>query len=283
VVWTDHILMGRHEPLITKDLFERVQFVLGGQKRPKTRKFAFRGLTLCGHCGSSMTAETKVKRQKNGNRHEYVYYHCTGWENNGKVCKGSYVSESNLIEQLGEPLKSLKIDVQAVDEIKAALKESLGAEREYHSSRRAALQSEETRLKGWIDKAYRDRLDELIKPEEYKEKSFEWRKRLVEIQNEVRAHQNADANYLDESSRILDLAHRAHEVYEAETDNHLKRQLVDLMVSKVVVREGRAVSNLREPFSALSKLASAAKSTERGSEWWAREESNLHGGEPTRS
>ncbi len=180
-------------------------------------------------------------------------------------------------------MKCLTIDVQAVGEIKTALKESLGAEREYHTSRLSALQSEETRLKGWIDKAYRDRLDELITPDEYKEKSFEWRKRLVEIQNEVRAHQSADANYMDESSRILDLAYRAYEVYAAETDNNLKRQLVDLMVSKVLITEGRAVSNLREPFSALSKLAVAAKSTERGSEWWAREESNLHGGEPTRS
>lgn len=156
----------------------------------------------------------------------------------------------------------LTLDDSALGEIKAALKERLGAEREYDKSRLVSLQAEETRLKGWIDKAYRDRLEELITPEEYKEKALDWRKRLVEIQNEVRAYQNADATYLDESSRILDLAHQAFEVYMAETDGHLKRQLVDLMVSKVVVSGGRAISNLRDPFSALSKLAIAAKSTE---------------------
>jgi len=70
---------GNHNPMITKDEFDRVQSLLGKKTaiRPKEKQFAFTGLMKCGNCGCSITAEDKVKRNKNGNVHNYIYYHCT--------------------------------------------------------------------------------------------------------------------------------------------------------------------------------------------------------------
>jgi DNA invertase Pin-like site-specific DNA recombinase len=268
VIWKGETFQGKHEPLISKALFDRVQQVLGRKKRPKHRKFAFQGLGVCGHCGSSITADFHTKRQKNGKKHEYVHYHCTGWKNGGKVCPGSRISERDLVAQLGEPLKGLWIDAQTVEEIKAALRESFASERDYQKERLTSLHAEGTRLKSWIDKAYKDRLDELITPEEFKEKSCEWRARQLEIQNEVRAHTVADGKYLEEAGRILDLAQRAHAIYLEEPDNFNRRRLVDAVVSKVTLQDNRALSNLWEPFNTLSKVAVAAKSPDRSSLWW---------------
>ncbi|MDP3697156.1 MAG: recombinase family protein [Candidatus Taylorbacteria bacterium] len=71
-------IKGNHEPMIIETEFDRIQFLLGrkGKPRPQTHKFAFTGLMKC-PCGAGITAEEKFKRQKNGNIHRYIYYHCT--------------------------------------------------------------------------------------------------------------------------------------------------------------------------------------------------------------
>lgn len=70
---------GNHTPMITVEEFDRVQVLLGkkGKPRPKTHVFDFTGMMHCGECRAMITAETKTKHQKNGNTHNYVYYHCT--------------------------------------------------------------------------------------------------------------------------------------------------------------------------------------------------------------
>lgn len=72
-------IKGEHKPMITEAEFDRVQILLGskGRSRNKEHNFTFTGLMRCRNCGSAITAEAKVKRQKNGNIHQYVYYHCT--------------------------------------------------------------------------------------------------------------------------------------------------------------------------------------------------------------
>ena len=70
---------GTYKALMTPEEYDKIQVILGrkGKPRPKTHIFAFTGLMRCGECGAMITAEEKIKRQKNGNTHRYIYYHCT--------------------------------------------------------------------------------------------------------------------------------------------------------------------------------------------------------------
>ncbi len=68
--WRGELVPGKHEAMISKALFDRVQEVLGCQNRPRTKKFAFRAIGTCGHCGSPLTAEIKRKTFKNGTKRE---------------------------------------------------------------------------------------------------------------------------------------------------------------------------------------------------------------------
>jgi hypothetical protein len=70
---------GRHEPIITKSLYDKVQAVIekrGHKEPPHKSPQELCGLLRCS-CGMAITTEKKVKVQKNGNRHEYIYYRCT--------------------------------------------------------------------------------------------------------------------------------------------------------------------------------------------------------------
>ncbi len=89
---------GRHEPLITKELFDLVQQQINTHViKVEGKEFAFTKLMSCGLCGSGICADEKFKRQKNGNIHRYCYYGCT--KTRDKNCKPQYIREEDLIEQ----------------------------------------------------------------------------------------------------------------------------------------------------------------------------------------
>ena len=100
---------GKHKPLINKEIFDKVQEQLKkAQIKRENREFAFTKLITCGLCGSGITAEEKFKKQKNGNVHRYVYYGCTrGRDLN---CKGGYVREEELINQLTVIIDKLNVN-----------------------------------------------------------------------------------------------------------------------------------------------------------------------------
>ncbi|HIS35009.1 TPA: recombinase family protein [Candidatus Scatousia excrementigallinarum] len=91
----------KHKPIISKELFYRVQDRLIDPN--KTRKhnidFAYTGLIRCEHCGCLLTAELK--------KGKYIYYHCTG--NKGGNCKRDYINETKIDKAIAEVLKLIII------------------------------------------------------------------------------------------------------------------------------------------------------------------------------
>ncbi|MEK7663881.1 MAG: recombinase family protein [Patescibacteria group bacterium] len=100
---------GTHKPLMTMEEYDKIQILLGrkGKPRPKTHIFAFTGLMRCGECGAGITAEEKIKRQKNGNIHRYIYYHCTKRKNPN--CTQKYIEQKELEKQIKKAIDLINI------------------------------------------------------------------------------------------------------------------------------------------------------------------------------
>ena len=93
---------GKHTPIMSKKLFDQVQATLAKRGRPQkgsTAPQVFCGLLRCATCDLAITAEKKVKRQKNGNVHEYTYYRCTRKHKSIK-CTDPPITELDLAAQL---------------------------------------------------------------------------------------------------------------------------------------------------------------------------------------
>jgi site-specific DNA recombinase len=101
---------GKHEPLITKELYDAVQAQVKNQftRSENNKEFAFTKLMECGLCGSGITADEKFKKQDNGNVHRYVYYSCTKAKD--KECKCGYINEDALIEQFAGLMDTIDIN-----------------------------------------------------------------------------------------------------------------------------------------------------------------------------
>lgn len=91
---------GKHEPIITKELFDAVHTQLKGNqlKTRQEKEFAFTKLMTCGLCGSGISADEKHKKLKNGKFNTHIYYGCTKVRD--KNCKCGYINEVDLIKQL---------------------------------------------------------------------------------------------------------------------------------------------------------------------------------------
>lgn len=78
--YAKELFEGKHKPIVSKALFDRVQDVVHERwkprKSPKNNPLPFCGLLHCATCGCGVTGDEKWKYQKNGNVHHYIYYHC---------------------------------------------------------------------------------------------------------------------------------------------------------------------------------------------------------------
>ena len=113
---------GKHEPIITKEIFDKVQMSIQDHYIPKTesKEFAFTKLIKCGYCESGITADEKFKKLKSGGVNRHVYYMCT--KGKGVECKNAPINETSLIEELSGMLD--QVDLDAIG-MKAKIEEEL--------------------------------------------------------------------------------------------------------------------------------------------------------------
>ena len=149
--WDGSTYAGTHEPLVSRECWERVQELLDARAETKTRKvkheFAYSGVVRCGHCGCMLVGELK--------KQQYVYYHCTG--NRGK-CAEPYTREEVLEGQFAGVLGQLVIPAPILEWLRSTVLESDHTEQAARAKNIKRLEAEDDRLRRRIDALYADKL-----------------------------------------------------------------------------------------------------------------------------
>lgn len=103
---------GKHDPIISHDLFETVQRQLefNPNRQWGVKIFDFTRLIKCGSCGAGICAEEKFKKLKDGSTNRYVYYHCAKYAHTREKCAEPYIREEELVKQLLEMVNKVSID-----------------------------------------------------------------------------------------------------------------------------------------------------------------------------
>ena len=242
--WQGQRYQGRYQPLVSRDLWERVQGVLEGRRVKKRRRtkheFAFAGLIECGHYGCAVVGEIKKQR--------YVYYHCTGHK--GK-CGEPYVRQEVLEEQFAALLGKLSFDAEVLEWVRDALKSSHAEEQQEHEAAIDRLQAEHDRLQHRVHAMYIDKLDGRVDGAFYDRMAGEWREEQARCLREIERHRSADRSYLDEGVRLLELARSAQRLF-LQREPREKRRLLNFVVSNSTWRDGRLAVTLRQPFDLIA-------------------------------
>ena len=255
--WLGQLHQGLHKPVISRDLYDRVQSVFAAANHPRhtKRRHALAGLVTCGRCGCAFTGEIK--------KGQYVYYHCTGHRG---PCGNTYVREEELIRQFGELLKQIRIPTELAGKLATVLRESQTDKEKFVRASMLRLQQQQMLLRSKLDRVYEDRLSDAIPEELWNSKSAALQDELRQVRTEMERHEVASQAYETAGLQILELAQTAYSSYVAKNP-HEQARLIKTLVSNSTFDRGSLSPTYVKPFDVF------AKGSETG-DWLLRLDSN---------
>ena len=248
VCWGEEEVAGTHEPIVSPELFYRVQDVLRIRAHNTTRQrkalFSLRGSLYCAKCGRKYVAET----HKGG---RFSYYRCSSAARYGLHCDQKMASEKLLLEQILEIFKHVKLPEDIVTLAKMQVKKLEEQRVGGVTNERRNLREKLSKLEEKQQKLLDDRLEGLIDKELCYEKMSEI-KRNIDLAN-VRLNeieQEDDASFIA-LNKTIDVLDDIYELYR--TSDPPKRTLYNQsFFEKVIVDEKRIIEiKWRTPFRSL--------------------------------
>lgn len=263
-----------YEPMITRDLYERNQEVLCGHSHRRQRFYGsnatYKGLITCSVCGCSVTPDTKTKKQKNGNVHHYVYYHCT----NGKdehLDKVHSIEERKVNAIMEDLLGNLIPPKERIVELRKMLSEAHAKKNKYYEVRRGELEAAkkqiQRRQRNLFDKFMDNDSDVVgITQEFYDENMSRYTEELAEIERQQQKLDDIDQGYYVTVEYLLNLFEHAADIFKVANSSE-KRQILSMLLSNLQFDGENLTYTLKEPLGGLFLK-------KRSSVWQGRTESN---------
>ena len=245
---------GNHEPMITEEEYDRIQFLLGrkGRPRPKSHVFAFTGIMRCGECGAMITAEEKIKKQKNGNIHRYIYYHCTKRKNPG--CSQGSIEEKELKRQIVEKINGIAIPQSffewAMKQLHAENKEESEDRNKILSNQQKAYNGCVKEIDGLIGMRARGELDE----ENYKRRIKSLTQEKARLQELLNDTDNRVNGWVRKAEEYYLFARDAKEKFETGTLEERKQVLTSLG-SNLSIKDRKLHILIEKPLIPIGKAA----------------------------
>lgn len=205
-----------YEPIISKDLFDKVQKVLKTRKKEKFCKeqkyagipFIFRGLITC-KCGCTITPEHHKKGGK-----EYVYLRCSHQKG---TCEQKLVNENVILEQLEQEIfHKIHITPTMRDLLKQSILETLEDEKKINASIRKKVAEELSIIDNRLERLWKCYLDRDIDKTRYeleKQKYLEQKKDLnakaekyTDISNSLKENVGKAIDFASDLSNLMKIA-----------------------------------------------------------------------------
>ena len=241
--WSGQIWKGSHVPIISKELYDKVQNRLNEKHtsgRLRGKWFAFKGLLRCGYCGHSITAET----HKGHN-----YYSCA----NPKKCGQDYHREEKIEKMFADALGKLRLDDKVKEWTVEALRQSHEEEEQFVKKELAMLQRESTRNETKKHQIYQDKLEGEISKEFLIEEFNGIQQRQQEIQSDMARLQQKNNDYMQEGLLILELVQDIKNQY-LKADMEQKSKMLKILLSNLELKGVDSSFHWNKPFDILYKL-----------------------------
>jgi site-specific DNA recombinase len=252
------IFKGAHEPMITRNEFDRVQRFLGrkGNMRPKTHDFTFTGLMRCGECGCGITAEEKTKFIKSKKEIKgYTYYHCTKRRNHKlpQPCSQKTIEVGKFEEQVSEFLKTIRIAGRfiewAINHLNKENDQEILNRENIRRNLKRKIDTLTLRMDNLIKlKISAENMDgELLSSEEFKSQKNSL---VAEKENTKQETDRLDLrqnDWADKIAKVLEFCRIAIEKFESSTEEK-KREILCCLGSNLILKDGILAITPRKAF-----------------------------------
>ena len=247
--YNNELHQGKHEPMITKKLFDKCQEVSANRARPQIRnvkEFAFRGLFECGECGCSITSET----QKGHN-----YYRCT---KKRVKCSQSYVREEELDKQITTELQKVSLPKSWADKMIEMLNNDKEKENEEDKSfvQNLKIQIKKHEIK--LDNLLDSRLEEVISKDEYTSKKQKILNHKIELEDNLRDFEHKGNHWLEPAIKFILDAKQAG-IIALQENLSKKRDFLKKIGSNRILRERELFIELNSVWQIIIKWGLSAQ------------------------
>ena len=165
--WQKKLWNGTHEPMITKEEFEKAQIIIKRKKPYETARniFAYTRLMRCGECGCSITAEVQKKKLKDGTIKEHTYYRCSK-QKGPKSCSQPYIKLDKVEEKIEKTLSEMEIPKSLAVWMFKVLRDEFKEEQEFQKQTvenlKQAYERYENQLKNLFDMRMNGEIESLV-------------------------------------------------------------------------------------------------------------------------
>ncbi len=249
---------GKHDPMITEEEYNKIQTLLRNKKGSYSKKyeFPFRGPIRCGECGAMITAEEKIKKQKNGNVHRYVYYHCTKRKN--PACSQGCIEEKELKEQIERKIQKVEIPPEfhawAIKWLKNHIKEESNDRNQIISRIKKDYENCLKEIDGIISMRARQELDE----ENYKRKMETLKQEKARLQELVTDVDDRMNKQIERIEKAFDFARDAKKEFETGDPEKQKSILMDLG-SNLLLKDRILTISIEKPLLQIERVVPEVK------------------------
>lgn len=229
----------RYPPIISQELFEKVQKVKSGFNKKRFKyaglPYLYRGLIRCAQCGLSISPE----------KHKgHIYYHCT--EYNGKH-GAKWIREEKITEVLGQVFKRLQLPKDIFQEIQGTLAEVHHNKMAFQTKQFDELTKEQKNITLMMDNLYLDKLKGKITEDRYDGFYESLCKKMDDANARIARLQAADKDYFITAKYILKVSSRAYEIFES-SEVEGKRHLIKLVLQNLKLDGETIVYEAHKPF-----------------------------------
>lgn len=265
--WNGEVFPGSHEPLISRQQWERCQEILHGRKSSKfgygQMPFAYRGLIRCS-CGQVMSGEVKKGR--------YVYYHCQGPKG---LCSRPYVREELLTEAFRTLLAELTPPPMMADWLRKAVVLGHQAQMEFQKAKEERIEAEIATARSRLEQLYLDKIEGEVPVTMYRMLRDKFEVELREHESLLGSYRSAGTRTDDEALETLELSLGVLRRFEQGNADE-RNQTLRLLLSNCVWQDGNLEFELRSPFDLMLKAKQNVPEAEpsltavgaKDEDWW---------------
>jgi len=200
---------GKHEPIITKKLFDEVQEVMARKSKPqkadKMKFFLYRGFFKCGECGFTITADKKVKPSGKS----YTYYYCTKKNPNHACTQNVFTREEKISSELTTELQKVSLPDDCADWMLSEIEKEQKAKAQSSRFFAQKYEAELSKLDEKLDKLMNAYLESVLNVREYQEAKNKLINQKQVLKDKLNAFEQKSNNRFELAARFVKDANQA--------------------------------------------------------------------------
>jgi site-specific DNA recombinase len=243
----DYVLVeGRHTPIISPELWAKVQAVNTTNKESVSKNRNFRGdfilsgILRCPACGAGTVMSKSKKRDGSG---YHLYYMCQAYASKGKTaCSSNLIVKEHIENKVVQRIKELVQNEVIVENVLAKIEKQYNEELAGVKNSLLIITRSLEKKKAHLDKLSRDYFEERISAETFNELSEALRKDIGALQekkeNMERQAEIKSSRVIVTKETVIEALRNFSSLYDTAS-NEQKKALVRAIIKKIEVEPNR--------------------------------------------